>query len=150
VRIVRHAQSTGKPDGLLRFLIDNLDQPVKLNVFQVPHRPDLATDRSVLSRNLKPSRPGVPIAVLHLGPGRASHRKNQEQAYPFSRCISSAAAWRLPPVQRRYRLRGAADHRAVRLFNTILRQSVQHERLAALMGDGASGIGYAQNCVEVA
>src|SRR5213592_1094414 len=69
-------------------LIDNLEQPVKLEPFsKFPVVRDLATDRSVLFENLKAVKAWVPIdGSYDLGAGPRLSMEDQEAAYPLSRC----------------------------------------------------------------
>src|SRR5437588_6815930 len=71
-------------------LIDNLEQPIKLEPFsKFPVVRDLATDRSVLFENLKAVKAWVPIdGTYDLGAGPRLAPEEQEAAYPLSRCIS--------------------------------------------------------------
>src|SRR2546423_15151881 len=80
----------GKARMACSALIDNLDQPVKLEPFsKFPVVRDLATDRSVLFENLKTVKAWVPIdGTYDLGPGPRIMPEEQEQTYPISRCIS--------------------------------------------------------------
>src|SRR5258706_2635845 len=135
-------------------LIDNLDQPVKLEPFsKFPIVRDLATDRTVLFENLKAVKAWVPIdGTYDLGPGPRMTVEEQEQAYPISRCISCCCCMEAcPKFHEDTALVGAATMAQVRLFNTHpTGKALQRERLAALMGDGGiQECGYAQNCVEV-
>src|ERR1700724_3225119 len=135
-------------------LIDNLDQPVKLEPFsKFPVVRDLATDRSVLFENLKAVKAWVPIdGSYDLGPGPRISPQEQEQAYPLSRCISCCCCMEAcPQFNEDTGFVGAATIAQVRLFNTHpTGQSLKRERLAALMGDGGiQECGYAQNCVAV-
>src|SRR5712671_5137958 len=76
----------GKARMACSALIDNLDQPVKLEPFsKFPIVRDLATDRSVLFENLKAVKAWVPIdGTYDLGPGPRITPQEQEQAYPLS------------------------------------------------------------------
>ncbi len=71
-------------------LIDNLEQPVRLEPFsKFPVVRDLAVDRSVIFENLKAVKAWVPIdGTYDLGPGPRMSPEEQEAAYPLSRCIS--------------------------------------------------------------
>src|SRR6267143_2025078 len=71
-------------------LIDNLEQPVRVEPFKkFPVVRDLAVDRNVLFENLKAVKAWVPIdGSYDLGPGPRVTMKEQEAAYPLSRCIS--------------------------------------------------------------
>src|ERR1700723_1664878 len=135
-------------------LIDNLEQPVRLEPFsKFPVVRDLATDRSVIFENLKAVKAWVPIdGTYDLGPGPRVTPSQQEQAYPVSRCISCCCCMEAcPQFNEETGFVGAATIAQVQLFNTLATgQALKHERLAALMGDGGiQECGYAQNCVEV-
>ncbi|MGA9306507.1 MAG: succinate dehydrogenase iron-sulfur subunit, partial [Candidatus Sulfotelmatobacter sp.] len=135
-------------------LIDNLEQPVKLEPFsKFPVVRDLAVDRSVLFTNLKIVKAWVPIdGTYDLGPGPRLSPEEQEAAYPLSRCISCCCCMEAcPQFNEETGFVGAATIAQVRLFNTHpTGKELQRERLAALMGDGGiQECGYAQNCVEV-
>src|ERR1700735_218007 len=135
-------------------LIDNLEQPVKLEPFsKFPIVRDLAVDRSVLFENLQTVKAWVPIdGTYDLGPGPRISPEEQEAAYPLSRCISCCCCMEAcPQFNEDTGFVGAATISQVRLFNTHpTGAELKHERLAALMGDGGiQECGYAQNCVEV-
>src|SRR5713226_9169539 len=102
-------------------LIDNLDQPVKLEPFsKFPVVRDLAVDRSVLFENLKAVKAWVPIdGSYDLGPGPRVSPQEQEQAYPLSRCISCCCCMEAcPQFNEDTGFVGAATIAQVRLFNT--------------------------------
>jgi succinate dehydrogenase / fumarate reductase, iron-sulfur subunit len=135
-------------------LIDNLEQPVKLEPFsKFPVVRDLATDRSVIFENLKAVKAWIPIdGTYDLGAGPRMTQEEQEEAYPLSRCISCCCCMEAcPQFDEETGFVGAATISQVRLFNTHpTGKALKHERLAALMGDGGvQECGYAQNCVEV-
>src|ERR1700694_3984722 len=135
-------------------LLDNLEQPVKLEPFsKFPVVRDLATDRSVLFENLKAVKAWVPIdGSYDLGSGPRMTMHDQEAAYPLSRCISCCSCMEAcPQFNENTGFVGAATISQVRLFNTHpTGAALKRERLAALMGDGGiHECGYAQNCVEV-
>lgn len=135
-------------------LIDNLEQPVKLEPFsKFPVIRDLAVDRSVLFENLKAVKAWTPVdGTYDLGPGPRISPEDQEASYPLSRCISCCCCMEAcPQFNEDTGFVGAATISQVRLFNTHPTGKVlKRERLAALMGDGGiQECGYAQNCVEV-
>jgi succinate dehydrogenase iron-sulfur subunit len=135
-------------------LIDNLDQPIKLEPFKkFPVVRDLAVDRSVLFENLKAVKAWIPIdGTYDLGAGPRTTPADQEAAYPLSRCISCCCCMEAcPQFNEDTGFVGAATISQVRLFNTHpTGKALKRERLAALMGDGGiHECGYAQNCVEV-
>ena len=135
-------------------LIDNLEQPVKLEPFsKFPVVRDLAVDRSVIFENLKAVKAWIPVdGTYDLGPGPRMSQEEQESIYPLSRCISCCCCMEAcPQFNEETGFVGAATIAQVRLFNTHpTGQGLKPERLAALMGDGGiQECGYAQNCVEV-
>jgi succinate dehydrogenase / fumarate reductase iron-sulfur subunit len=135
-------------------LIDNLEQPVKLEPFsKFPIVRDLAVDRSVLFENLKVVKAWVPIdGSYDLGPGPRITQEEQEEAYPLSNCISCCCCMEAcPQFNEDTGFVGAATIAQVRLFNTHpTGKALKRERLEALMGDGGiQECGYAQNCVEI-
>jgi succinate dehydrogenase / fumarate reductase, iron-sulfur subunit len=135
-------------------LIDNLEQPVRLEPFsKFPVVRDLAVDRSVLFENLKAVKAWVPIDGSYaLGAGPRITQEEQEEAYPLSNCISCCCCMEAcPQFNEDTGFVGAATIAQVKLFNTHpTGQALKRERLEALMGDGGiQECGYAQNCVEV-
>jgi succinate dehydrogenase / fumarate reductase iron-sulfur subunit len=134
-------------------LIDQLDQPIKLEpLSKFPVVRDLAVDRSVLFENLKRVKAWVPIdGTYDLGSGPRMYPQDQEEAYPYSRCISCCCCMEVcPQFNEKTGFVGAAAIGQVALFNQHpTGQVLKEERLAALMGDGGiADCGYAQNCVE--
>jgi succinate dehydrogenase / fumarate reductase, iron-sulfur subunit len=135
-------------------LIDNLEQPIKLEPFsKFPVVRDLAVDRSVLFENLKAVKAWIPTdGSYDLGPGPRVTQEEQESAYPLSNCISCCCCMEAcPQFNESTGFVGAATIAQVRLFNTHpTGKALERERLEALMGDGGiQECGYAQNCVEV-
>ena len=134
-------------------LIDKLDQPVTLEpLSKFPVIRDLAVDRSVLFENLKRVKAWVPVdGTYDLGSGPRQTPRQQEQAYPLSRCISCCCCMEVcPQFNDKTNFVGAATIAQVRLFNTHpTGAALKEDRLHALMGDGGiQECGYAQNCVE--
>src|SRR5579864_7697881 len=80
----------GKARMACSALLDNLDQPIRLEPFsKFPVVRDLAIDRSVIFENLKAVKAWVPIdGTYDLGAGLRISPTEQEEAYPVSRCIS--------------------------------------------------------------
>ncbi len=135
-------------------LIDKLEQPIRLEpLSKFPVVRDLAVDRGVLFENLKRVKAWVPVdGTYDLGSGPRQSPQNQEEAYPYSRCISCTCCMEVcPQFNTTTNFVGAATIGQVRLFNTHPTGQMQkHERLAALMGDGGiHECGFAQNCVEI-
>ena len=135
-------------------LIDNLEKPITLEPFsKFPVIRDLSVDRSVLFENLKKVKAWVPVdGTYDLGAGPRLTMRDQEEAYPLSRCISCCCCMEAcPQFTESTGFVGAAAISQVRLFNTHpTGAALKRERLAALMGDGGiQECGYAQNCVEI-
>ena len=135
-------------------LIDKLEQPITLEpLSKFPIIRDLAVDRSVLFENLKRVKAWVPVdGTYDLGSGPRQSTRDQEQAYPLSRCISCCCCMEVcPQFNDKTNFVGAATIAQVRLFNTHpTGKALKEDRLHALMGDGGiQECGYAQNCVEV-
>src|SRR6202789_4318137 len=133
-------------------LIDNLEQPVKLEPFsKFPVVRDLAVDRSVLFENLKAVKAWVPIdGSYDLGSGPRQFPQVQEQRYPLSNCISCTICMEVcPQFNDSTSFVGAATIAQVKLFNMDPAGAVlKEERLRALAGDGGvQECGMAQNCV---
>ena len=147
-------QINGKAKMACSALIDNLEQPVRLEPFsKFPVIRDLAVDRSVLFENLKAVKAWVPIdGTYDLGSGPRLTMEEQEESYPLSRCISCCCCMEAcPQFNEETGFVGAATIAQVRLFNTHpTGKALKVDRLKALMGDGGiQECGYAQNCVEV-
>jgi len=135
-------------------LIDKLDEPITLEpLSKFPVIRDLAVDRSVLFENLKAVKAWVPVdGTYDLGPGPRQSPRQQEEAYPLSRCISCCCCMEVcPQFNEHTNFVGAATIAQVRLFNTHpTGAALKEDRLHALMGDGGiQECGYAQNCVEI-
>jgi succinate dehydrogenase / fumarate reductase iron-sulfur subunit len=135
-------------------LIDKLEQPVRLEpLSKFPVIRDLAVDRSVLFENLKAVKAWVPVdGTYDLGSGPRQTQRQQEAAYPLSRCISCCCCMEVcPQFNDKTNFVGAATIAQVRLFNTHpTGAALKEDRLHALMGDGGiQECGYAQNCVEI-
>src|SRR5215469_9441539 len=135
-------------------LVDNLEQPIRLEpLSKFPLIRDLAVDRSVIFENLKRVKAWVPIdGTYDLGSGPRMTMHDQEEAYPYSRCISCCCCMEVcPQFNESTGFVGAATIGQVRLFNTHPTGKMQkEERLDALMGDGGiHQCAYAQNCVEI-
>lgn len=135
-------------------LIDKLEQPITLEpLSKFPVIRDLAVDRSVLFENLKAVKAWVPVdGTYDLGAGPRQSQRQQEAAYPLSRCISCCCCMEVcPQFNQQTNFVGAATIAQVRLFNTHpTGAALKEERLHALMGDGGiQECGYAQNCVEI-
>ena len=144
----------GKARMACSALVDNLEQPIKLEPFsKFPVVRDLSVDRSVLFENLKAVKAWVPIdGTYDLGSGPRVSAEEQEVAYPLSNCISCCCCMEVcPQFNEDTNFVGAATIAQVKLFNNHpTGKMLKTERLHALMGDGGiQECGYAQNCVEV-
>jgi succinate dehydrogenase / fumarate reductase, iron-sulfur subunit len=144
----------GKARMACSALVENLEQPIRLEPFsKFPIVRDLSVDRSVLFQNLARVKAWIPIdGTYDLGSGPRMSQPEQEQAYPYSRCISCCCCMEVcPQFNESTGFVGAAAIGQVRLFNTHpTGDMMKHERLAALMGDGGiQECAYAQNCVEI-
>jgi succinate dehydrogenase / fumarate reductase, iron-sulfur subunit len=144
----------GKAQMACSALVDKFEQPIRIEPFsKFPVVRDLAVDRAVLFENLKRVKAWVPVdGTYDLGPGPRISPKDQEEAYPYSRCISCCCCMEVcPQFNKDTGFVGAATIGQVRLFNTHPTGKFQKdERLHALMGDGGiQECGYAQNCVEI-
>src|SRR5947209_15216171 len=144
----------GKARMACSALVHELEQPIELEPFsKFPVIRDLSVDRTVLFENLKRVKAWVPVdGTYDLGPGPRVSARDQEQAYPLSRCISCCCCMEAcPQFNESTGFVGAATIAQVRLFNQHpTGKALKHERLQALMGDGGiQECGFAQNCVEV-
>ena len=144
----------GKARMACSALVDKLEQPIRVEpMSKFPVLRDLQVDRSVLFENLKRTKAWVPVdGTYDLGPGPRMYPKDQEEAYPISRCISCCCCMEAcPQFNQKTGFVGAATIAQVRLFNQHpTGKALNHERLQALMGDGGiQECGFAQNCVEV-
>ncbi|MGH9557304.1 MAG: succinate dehydrogenase iron-sulfur subunit [Terriglobales bacterium] len=134
-------------------LVDKLEQPIRLEpLSKFPVVRDLAVDRSVLFENLKRVKAWVPVdGTYDLGSGPRIFPQQQEEAYPYSRCISCCCCMEVcPQFNENTGFVGAATIGQVALFNEHPTGKVlKHDRLTALMGDGGiADCAYAQNCVK--
>ncbi len=144
----------GKTRMACSALVDQLSQPITIEPFsKFPVIRDLAVDRSVIFENLKRVQAWVPVdGTYDLGAGPRVQPVDQEQAYPFSRCISCCCCMEAcPQFNESTGFVGAAAISQARLFNMHpTGAALKTDRLHALMGDGGiHECGYAQNCVEV-
>ncbi|MBI2677626.1 MAG: succinate dehydrogenase iron-sulfur subunit [Candidatus Koribacter versatilis] len=144
----------GKAHMACSALIDDLEQPIKLEpLSKFPIVRDLAVDRKVLFENLKRVKAWIPIdGTYDLGPGPRQSEAQQNEEYPYSRCISCTCCMEVcPQFNEDTGFVGAATIAQVLLFNLNPTGQMQApERLRALMGDGGiHECGYAQNCVEI-
>ena len=143
----------GKSRQACTALVDQLEQPIRLEpLSKFPVVRDLAVDRSRLFNDLKRVNAWIPIDGSYaLGEGPRMSPREQEGAYPFSRCISCGNCLEVcPQYNDKTGFVGAAVIGQVRLFNSHPTGKMNaHERLSALTGPGGiHECGYAQNCVE--
>src|SRR5438067_10507993 len=111
----------GKARMACSALVDKLDQPIRLEpLSKFPVIRDLAVDRSVLFENLKRVKAWIPIdGTYDLGPGPRMAPREQEQAYPYSRCISCCCCMEVcPQFSESTGFVGAGTMGQVRLFDT--------------------------------
>lgn len=136
---------------------------------------DLMVDRSRLFRGLKRVKAWVPVDSYHdMGPGPRQSRKEQEEAYPLSQCMSCGCCLEACPQYNQVELHrrpgetdeqfeerkdeaydnaflGAAPISQAILFNAHpTGKSMADERVEEMMGPGGIQVcGNAQNCVAV-
>src|SRR5881409_1042732 len=89
----------GKARMACSALVDKLEQPIRLEpLSKFPVVRDLAVDRSVLFENLKRVKAWVPVdGTYDLGSGPRQTPRQQEEAYPLSRCISCCCCMEVCP-----------------------------------------------------
>src|SRR5713226_5532263 len=100
-------------------LVDQLEQPIRLEPFsKFPVVRDLTVDRHVLFENLKAVKAWVPIdGSYDLGARPRVTMKEQEEAYPLSRCISCCCCMEAcPQFNEDTGFVGAATISQLRLF----------------------------------
>lgn len=114
---------------------------------------DLIVDRSRIFATLKRVRAWVPVdGYYDLGPGPRLSQREQEEAYPLSRCMSCGCCLdACPQFNDRGEFLGAAAISQAVLFNAHpTGRMIAGERLDALMAPGGvTDCGNAQNCVKV-
>ena len=104
-------------------LIDNLEQPVKLEPFsKFPVVRDLAVDRSVIFENLKAVKAWVPIdGTYDLGPGpRLTQTRAGRRVSDLPLHLMLLLHGSLPAIQRRDRLCGRSDDCAGAACSTLI------------------------------
>jgi succinate dehydrogenase / fumarate reductase iron-sulfur subunit len=143
----------GKSRQACTALIDRLEQPIRLEpMTKFPVIRDLQVNRSRLFNDLKRVKAWIPIDGSYaLGEGPRMSQRDQEAAYPFSRCISCGNCLEVcPQYNDATGFVGAAVIGQVRLFNSHPTGKMNaHERLMALTGPGGiHECGFVQNCVE--
>ena len=142
----------GKARMACSALIDNLEQPIKLN--RSPNSLWSAISRSTApcsSRTENRQGMGAHRRHLRFGSGPRQLPQEQEIRYPLSNCISCTCCMEVcPQFNEATGFVGAATIAQVKFFNMRPTGKVlAEERLRALAGDGGiQECGYAQNCVE--
>ena len=158
-----------------RLLEDNPDEIVLEPMTKFPVIRDLYVDRSRLFRGLKRVKGWVPVdGYYDMGSGPRISRKQQEQNYPLSQCMSCGCCLEACPQYTKVeleRLAGESDEafearkneaydqafvgahaisQAMLFNNHPTGQNIAGERLDALSGPGGvATCGNAQNCVAV-
>jgi succinate dehydrogenase / fumarate reductase, iron-sulfur subunit len=114
---------------------------------------DLFVDRSRFFEDLKRVKAWVPIdGTYDLGKGPPVSQKQQETAYPLSRCMTCGCCLEAcPQYTPSNHFVGAAVISQARLFNEHpTGKALKDERIESLMGEGGVGdCGKAGNCAEV-
>lgn len=114
---------------------------------------DLIPDRSRMFEALKRVRAWIQVdGYYDAGPGPRISQREQEEAYPLSRCMTCGCCLEVcPQVNEHSEFIGAAPINQVILFNSHpTGRFTAAERLEALMAPGGiTDCGNAQNCVKV-
>jgi len=143
----------GKARMACSALLDNLDQPIRLEPFsKFPVVRDLATDRGVIFDNLKAVKAWVPVdGSYDLGPGPRMDQEDVQERYAYSRCMTCGCCLEACPQYDEDHYIGPQAIAQVRLFNMHPTGTMNRdERLEGIMGeDGITNCGNAQNCVKV-
>ncbi len=145
----------GKPMQACSTLIDDLEQPIKLEpLTKFPVVRDLMIDRSRMFDNLRKVKAWIDLDGswdVGVGAPRISPQE-WELNYKFSRCMTCGCCMEAcPQFGPEYDFIGPAPLGQVRLMNAHpTGKYFAKERLHAIMGDGGlSDCGNAQNCAEV-
>ncbi|GBG06555.1 succinate dehydrogenase iron-sulfur subunit [Paenibacillus sp. MY03] len=143
----------GKPRQACSALIDQLEQPVRLEPMRTfPVVRDLVINRERMFNALKKVKAWIPIdGTYDLGPGPRMAESKRQWAYELSKCMTCGVCLEsCPNVNDRNSFIGPAAISQVRLFNAHPTGEMnKHERLDALMTDGGiEGCGNSQNCVR--
>ncbi|MTV48580.1 succinate dehydrogenase iron-sulfur subunit [Heliobacillus mobilis] len=144
----------GKPRQACSSLVDQLSQPITLEpLSKFTLIRDLQVDRTRMFENLKKVKAWIDIdGTYDLGAGPRMAARDQEWAYPLSRCMTcGCCAESCPNYNQKSAFIGPAAISQVRLFNAHPTGEMQsHDRLDAIMGEGGvTDCGNAQNCVRV-
>lgn len=143
----------GKPRQACAALIDNLEQPIRIEPMRTfPVVRDLIIDRSRMFNALKKVKAWIPIdGTYDLGPGPRMAEKKRQWAYELSKCMTCGVCLEAcPNVNEKTDFIGPAPISQVRLFNAHPTGEMNaEERLEALMeAGGIEGCGNSQNCVR--
>lgn len=143
----------GKPRQACSALIDQLEQPVRLEPMRTfPVVRDLVINRERMFNALKKVKAWIPIdGTYDLGPGPRMAETKRQWAYELSKCMTCGVCLEAcPNVNDRNSFIGPAAISQVRLFNAHPTGEMnKEERLEALMTDGGiEGCGNSQNCVR--
>lgn len=143
----------GKPRQACVALIDNLEQPIRVEPMRTfPVVRDLVIDRSRMFNALKRVKAWIPIdGTYDLGPGPRMPEKKRQWAYELSKCMTCGVCLEAcPNVNEKTDFIGPAAISQVRLFNAHPTGEMNaDERLEALMEPGGiEGCGNSQNCVR--
>ncbi|EOS58453.1 MULTISPECIES: succinate dehydrogenase iron-sulfur subunit [Paenibacillus] len=143
----------GKPRQACAALIDNLEQPIRVEPMRTfPVVRDLVIDRSRMFNALKRVKAWIPIdGTYDLGPGPRMPEKKRQWAYELSKCMTCGVCLEAcPNVNEKTDFIGPAAISQVRLFNAHPTGEMNaDERLEALMEPGGiEGCGNSQNCVR--
>lgn len=144
----------GVPRQACSTLLRDLEKPVVLEPLRkFPVVRDLVVDRSRMFDSLKKVKAFIEIDGTHdLGPGPRVSQRVQQEAYPYSNCMTCGCCVEVcPQFNDRSEFVGAAAIGQVALFNLHPTGAMQKsERLHAVMGvGGVADCGNAQLCVEV-
>jgi len=143
----------GKPRQACSSLIDQLEQPVRLEPMRTfPIVRDLVVNRERMFNSLKRVKAWIPIdGTYDLGPGPRLAESKRQWAYELSKCMTCGVCMEAcPNVNDRNSFIGPFAISQVRLFNTHPTGEMnKEERLDALMENGGiEGCGNSQNCVR--
>ncbi|PSL44025.1 succinate dehydrogenase subunit B [Salsuginibacillus halophilus] len=143
----------GKPRQSCTALVDNLEQPIKLEPMKTfPVVRDLIVDRSHMFDALKKVKAWIPIdGTYDLGPGPRMAENKRQWAYELSKCMTCGVCLEAcPNVNDNSDFIGPAAVSQVRLFNAHPTGEMnKSERLEGLMDEnGLHNCGNSQNCVQ--
>lgn len=143
----------GKPRQACSALIDQLEQPVRLEPMRTfPVVRDLVINRERMFGALKRVKAWIPIdGTYDLGPGPRMAETKRQWAYELSKCMTCGVCMEAcPNVNDRNSFIGPQAISQVRLFNAHPTGEMnKEERLETLMEDGGiEGCGNSQNCVR--